>query len=246
MNPNSVSVMDCGPRAAIAASAICLLVSIIGMSVSAGGWDILGSKGTFMDAQQCNHSRPIPDGRDLFQAVCAAGGTEAPFTGVHNRKVEKDASGVYRCACCGEPLFTPKEKYNSGTGWPSFDAPVEDALGYRKDILQFGSTEVHCKQCGAHLGHVFDDGPATTGLRYCINSVCLWFDETSSAVATASLPFVLNSYLVLLLLIGCCGSCCVLSKHAAIAGQPVYKKWRQSKTAAGTATVSAWPSDQAF
>ena len=181
----------------------------------------------------------------MLQAeVCAAGGTERPFTGVHNRKIARDADGVYRCACCGTPLFTPMEKYDSGTGWPSFDAPVADAIGYRKDLLQFGSTEVHCSQCGAHLGHVFDDGPPSTGLRYCINSVCLWFDGTSSAVATTTLPFVLNSYLVLLLLVGCCGSCCVLSKHAVIAGQPVYNKWRQKKAA--ETTVSAWPAEQTF
>lgn len=236
--------MDCGPRAAIAASAVGLLVSVILMSVSAGGWDILGSKATWMDTQQCNHSRPIPDGRELFEQVCAAGGTERPFTGVHNRKVARDADGVYRCACCGAPLFTPMEKYDSGTVWPSYDAPVADAIGYRKDLLQFGSTEVHCSQCGAHLGHVFDDGPPSTGLRYCINSVCLWFDETSSAVATTTLPFVLNSYLVLLLLVGCCGSSCVLSKHAVIAGRPVYNKWRQKKAA--ETTVSAWPAEQTF
>ena len=175
--------------------------------------------------------------------VCAGGGTERPFTGVHNGKIERDAEGVYRCACCGAPLFTPKEKYDSGTGWPSFDAPVADAIGYRKDILQFGSTEVHCSQCGAHLGHVFDDGPPSTGLRYCINSVCLWFDGNSSAVATDSLPFVLNSYLVLLLLMACCGSGCVISKRAAVAAQPVYEKWRQKKAASGAA-VSAWPAGQ--
>ena len=213
------------------------------------GANAKSSKRVYKALQMCGYcviqSHVIHVSLLQLSKVCAAGGTERPFTGVHN-KIHRDADGIYRCACCGSPLFTPKEKYDSGTGWPSFDAPVADAIGYRKDLLQLGSTEVHCSQCGAHLGHVFDDGPPSTGLRYCINSVCLWFDESSTAVATTALPFVLNSYLVLLVLIGSCASCCVISKHAAIAGKPVYDKWRERKaataeTAAGSTATSAWP-----
>lgn len=145
------------------------------------------------------------------------------------------SGGVYRCACCGTPLFTPMEKFDSGTGWPSYYAPIADALGYRKDILQSGSTEVHCATCGAHLGHVFDDGPGPTGLRYCINSVCLWFDPNSLASASLQLPWVLNAYLVLLLLVACCISCCVLTKNGATAAYPYLPNRKQ-----GEVRASAW------
>lgn len=158
-----------------------------------------------------------------FCKVCAFGGTERAFSGIHDHK-EFNGSGVYRCACCGAPLFPLDAKFNSGTGWPSFTAPVTDAMGYRKDILQYGSTEVHCSTCGAHLGHVFDDGPPPTGLRYCINSACLWYDEFASAIVAASSPWILNAYLVLLLLTGCCASCCVFSKHAVVVAQPYLQK----------------------
>jgi peptide-methionine (R)-S-oxide reductase len=84
--------------------------------------------------------------------------------------------GTFLCAGCGEPLFASDAKFDSGTGWPSFTAPLKDAVGTVEDrTLSMARTEVHCRRCGGHLGHVFDDGPAPTGLRYCVNGVALTF-----------------------------------------------------------------------
>lgn len=98
-------------------------------------------------------------------------GTEAPFSGKYVNTKEK---GQYKCKACGNVLFSSYTKFDSGTGWPSFDQAIEGAVKYEKDgAYGMNRTEVMCAKCDSHLGHVFDDGPETTGKRYCINSVCL-------------------------------------------------------------------------
>ncbi len=102
-------------------------------------------------------------------------GTEAPFSGKYNKETRE---GMYKCAACGNALFASNAKFDSGTGWPSFDQALPGAVKYEKDI-KYGieRTEVVCSNCNSHLGHVFDDGPDTTGKRFCMNSVCLELEE---------------------------------------------------------------------
>ena len=108
--------------------------------------------------------------------VCREKGTERPFTGEYWNTKEK---GVYNCRCCGEPLFLSDSKFDSGCGWPSFFQPADAEVILEERDRSHGMvrTEVMCKACGAHLGHVFPDGPKPTGDRYCINSVSLGFKK---------------------------------------------------------------------
>ena len=112
-------------------------------------------------------------------AVCRQKGTERPFSGEYNDTKE---DGVFRCRCCGEPLFNSTEKFDSGSGWPSFYKPatesgIEESMDSSHGMTR---TEIQCSACGSHLGHVFTDGPQPTGLRYCVNARSLKLDREES------------------------------------------------------------------
>ena len=130
------------------------------------------------------HTKEImPESDDEWKELLSAeqyrilreGGTEAPFSGEY---VHEKADGTYACAACGNPLFSSDTKFDSGTGWPSFDRALPGAIETERDSSDgIVRTEIRCARCKGHLGHVFDDGPTVTGKRYCINSVCLDLEE---------------------------------------------------------------------
>jgi peptide-methionine (R)-S-oxide reductase len=116
---------------------------------------------------------PEPESSSLAHEVLRCGGTERPFSSPLN---EEKRPGVFVCAGCGQPLFASTTKYDSGSGWPSFYAPLPGAVAFERDD-SYGMTRVeyHCARCGGHHGHVFDDGPRPTGQRYCNNGASLRF-----------------------------------------------------------------------
>lgn len=111
-------------------------------------------------------------------AILREAGTERPFSGKYNMHFEQ---GVYKCGGCGEPLFTSESKFDGHCGWPSFDKEIEEGKILEREDTSHGMirTEILCANCGSHLGHIFDDGPTETGLRYCVNSLSLDFEEDS-------------------------------------------------------------------
>ncbi|HVM73561.1 MAG TPA: peptide-methionine (R)-S-oxide reductase MsrB [Candidatus Paceibacterota bacterium] len=128
-------------------------------------------------------TKPMPENEEGWEKlltpeqykVLREKGTEAPFTGEY---VHEKADGTYACVACGNPLFSSDAKFDSGTGWPSFDQALPGAVETHVDSSHgMTRTEITCARCGSHLGHIFDDGPTKTGKRYCINSVCLDLEE---------------------------------------------------------------------
>jgi peptide-methionine (R)-S-oxide reductase len=116
-------------------------------------------------------------------AVLREKGTERPFSG---ELLNEKRSGDYSCVACGQALFTSDKKFDSGTGWPSFDEAIPGSVKFEHDTKYgMNRTEVLCSRCGSHLGHVFDDGPTQTGKRFCLNSVCLGFEEADSKESQA-------------------------------------------------------------
>jgi peptide-methionine (R)-S-oxide reductase len=136
--------------------------AVLPLAVRAGAWTV-----EFTEVEWRKRLSP------LAYAVLREQATERPWT---SALLEEHRAGTFDCAGCALPLFAAETKFESGTGWPSFYAPLTGAVGESSDFdLGYERKEVHCSRCGGHLGHVFDDGPQPTGLRYCINGVALGF-----------------------------------------------------------------------
>lgn len=149
------------------------------------GWRALIEGTTPADAKTFEVEKPVDEWkRQLSSAqyrVLREHGTERPGSSPLNSEKRK---GVFSCAGCELPLFSSDTKYDSGTGWPSFWQPLPNAVGTQTDrSLLMTRTEVHCRRCGGHLGHVFNDGPRPTGLRYCMNGVAMTFAASGGAPA---------------------------------------------------------------
>jgi peptide-methionine (R)-S-oxide reductase len=181
---------DCARKLARRAVEVQTMISRRGLLAGAGavaliaGWRWMQGTGVAA-AGTYEIEKPDTEWRRLLTPaqydVLRKHGTERPFSSPLDHEKRK---GTFACAGCDLPVYASDAKFDSGTGWPSFYQPLPDAVGTSEDRSYFMKrTEVHCRRCGGHLGHVFDDGPPPTGLRYCMNGVALKFTPTPAAAS---------------------------------------------------------------